>query len=282
MKSAIKQHEEKEFAFSDSEFRFLAGLVNKRTGIMLPDSKKDMVYSRLTRRLRFLGLKTFAQYCELVQGDGGVDEVGNLVNALTTNLTRFFREEHHFEHLHNGVLLPLAASAPASRRLRIWSAGCSAGMEPYSIAMTVKSALKDLPAWDARILATDIDTNMLNIGKAGEYNIEQLENIPPAYRADVRTMDDGGSIAMADSLKGIIAFKNLNLLEKWPMSGTFDAIFCRNVVIYFDKATQRKLFDRMANLLKPGGWLYIGHSENLYNVCDRFELIGRTIYRKII
>jgi chemotaxis protein methyltransferase CheR len=280
MKNAIRSSDEREFAFSDREFHFLSGLVNKRTGITFEDKKKDMVYSRLVRRLRVLGLKTFAEYCELVQGDGGVEEMGNLVNALTTNLTSFFREGHHFEHLREKVLLPLAA-ASKTKRLRIWSAGCSAGMESYSIAMTVKSAFKDLNKWDARILATDIDTNMLATGKSGEYNAEQFENIPAVYRGDVTLMKKEDRIQMSDELKELIAFKQLNLLEHWPMSGVFDAIFCRNVVIYFDKPTQKKLFNRMADLIKPDGWLYIGHSENLHNVCDRFELIGKTIYKRI-
>ncbi|MEQ1789261.1 MAG: protein-glutamate O-methyltransferase [Rickettsiales bacterium] len=281
MSSILKQEEEREFAFSEREFHFLSGLVNKRTGIMFEDKKKDMVYSRLVRRLRVLKLKTFAEYCELVQGDGGVEEMGNLVNALTTNLTSFFREGHHFKHLQEKVLLPLVASAPRPKHLRIWSAGCSAGMEAYSIAMTIKSTFKDLSSWDAKILATDIDTNMLATGKSGEYNVEQFENIPTIHRSDVILTKKDDSIRMSDELKQLIFFKQLNLLEHWPMSGAFDAIFCRNVVIYFDKPTQKKLFNRFAELIKPNGWLYIGHSENLHNVCDRFELIGKTIYRKI-
>lgn len=280
MENTLKQEEEREFAFSEREFSFLAGLVSKRTGIMLADNKKNMVYSRLVRRLRALGLHSFAEYCELVQSDDGDEEMGNLVNAITTNLTSFFREGHHFEHLYNNVLMPLVASAPNPKKLRIWSAGCSAGMESYSIAMTIKSALKNLSAWDARILATDIDTNMLATGRYGEYNIEQFENIPPAYRGDVCGLGND-KIVMAEDLREMISFKQLNLLEKWPMSGVFDAVFCRNVVIYFDKPTQKILFDRIANLIKPDGWLYIGHSENLHKVCDRFEPIGHTIYRKI-
>ena len=154
-------------------------------------------------------------------------------------------------------------------------------MEPYSIAMTVKSAFKDLKSWDAKILATDIDTNMLNRGMAGEYATEQYENIPANYRGDVTQNKKADTIQMSDDLKALISFKSLNLLEGWPMKGPFDAVFCRNVVIYFDKQTQAKLFNRMADLIKPNGWLYIGHSENLFKVCDRFELLGRTIYRKV-
>ena len=274
-----RQSEEREFSFSQEEFRFLAALANKRTGIVLADHKKDMIYSRLVRRLRVLDLKSFADYCDLMQGPSGDDEIGNLVNAITTNLTSFFREKHHFDHLHKEVLTPLATST--DKRLRIWSAGCSAGMEPYSIAMTVKSALKNIKTWDAKILATDIDTNMLNTGKSGEYVMEQFDNIPAEYRSDVTQLKKEDRIRMSEDLKSMISFKPLNLLEYWPMKGPFDAVFCRNVVIYFDKPTQAKLFNRIADLIKPDGWLYIGHSENLFKVCDRFELVGRTIYRRV-
>ena len=281
MTSLAQKAEEREFAFSEQQFRFLAGLANEQTGIVLAEHKKDMVYSRLVRRLRALKLKSFDEYCALLKSEAGQEEMGNLVNAITTNLTSFFREKHHFEHLHDQVLAPLAAKPPAQKRLRIWSAGCSSGMEPYSIAMTMKSAIKNLHQWDARILATDIDTNMLKTGMQGEYAAEQYENIPAAYRDDVTKTSKSERIAMSDDLKSLIAFKPLNLLEWWPMKGPFDAVFCRNVVIYFDKPTQAKMFSRMADLIKPDGWLYIGHSENLFKVCDRFELVGRTIYRRV-
>lgn len=281
MASPTRPHEEREFEFSERDFRFLTQLVTKKTGIVLGDHKRDMVYSRLARRLRALGIKTFAGYCELMQGESGHEEIGNLVNAITTNLTSFFREKHHFEHLRDNVLVPMVAKSSHPKRLRIWSAGCSSGMESYSIAMTVKSALRDLHSWDARILATDIDTNMLNTGMQGEYSAEQWENIPPSHRGDVLKQAKQERIRMSDPLKQLIAFKHLNLLEPWPMQGTFDVVFCRNVVIYFDKPTQQKLFARIADMLKPDGWLYIGHSENLFKVSNRFELVGRTIYRRI-
>lgn len=280
MTSAAHQPEEREFAFSDRDFRFLADMVGQKTGIVLAEHKSDMVYSRLARRLRSLRLKSFSEYIELLKSEAGEEEIGNLVNAITTNLTRFFREEHHFTHLHDDVLLPITSNPSSNRRIRIWSAGCSSGMEPYSIAMTLKSAIRDVNKWDARILATDIDTNMLSKGMSGEYPIDQLEHIPAFYRADVSRVGKE-SMRMSDSLKELIAFKQLNLLEKWPMQGPFDVVFCRNVVIYFDKPTQQRLFSRIADMLKPQGWLYIGHSENLFKVCDRFELLGRTIYRKV-
>lgn len=272
--------EQREFTFTDADFRFLVKLVHDHTGIVLAEHKQDMVYSRLARRLRQLGINRFSDYCNMLSGPDGVSEMGNLVNAITTNLTSFFREVHHFEHLANDVIKPLIQARGTEKRLRIWSAGCSIGAEPYSLAMTVLKAIPDIAAWDVKILATDIDTNVLNIGQEGIYSGEQYDKIPKEYR-DFATQIDEHKISMSDKLKKLISFKQLNLLEAWPVKGPFDVIFCRNVVIYFDKDTQRVLFDRYANLLKPEGWLYIGHSENLFNVCDRFKLEGRTIYRKV-
>jgi chemotaxis protein methyltransferase CheR len=269
------QTNDREFSFSDAEFRFLANLANQKTGIMLPESKRDMVYSRLVRRLRALKLDTFSDYCELLNSDSGKIEMPHLVNAITTNLTHFFRESHHFEHLENELLQQLISNNCS--KIRIWSAGCSAGMEPYSIAMCLASKLEARKNIDARILATDIDTNMLDKGALGEYNLDEYENIPAKYRNMV--IKNNNNMVMSERLKGLIAFKHLNLLDTWPMQGKFDAIFCRNVVIYFDKATQKKLFTNMTKYLSPNGFLYIGHSENISNVCDGFELIGRTIYR---
>jgi chemotaxis protein methyltransferase CheR len=269
----------REYAFSDHDFRFLAEIANSKTGIVLNEQKRDMVYSRVSRRLRALGLTAFSQYCDLLKTKEGDAELGNLVNAITTNLTHFFREKHHFEHLQQEVLMPLQASD--ARRVRIWSAGCSSGMEPYSIALTMQHALRNVERWDARILATDIDTNMLAAGEQGQYALAEYDNIPQVMREHVVCRTREETMQMADSLKRLIAFKYLNLLEPWPMRGKFDAIFCRNVVIYFDKETQAVLFNRMAEMLEIGGWLYIGHSENLTHVCNRFELMGRTIYRKV-
>lgn len=268
----------REFAFGDEEFQFLAKLANARTGIVLAQHKRDMVYGRLARRLRALDLPTFADYCELLRSPEGEDEISHLINAITTNLTSFFREAHHFEHLGKEVLAPLAANPP--KRLRIWSAACSSGMEPYSIAMTLRHAIRDLKGCDARILASDIDSNMLQTGMAGEYNASELENIPREMHRLTRLSERVGKMHMTEELKQLIAFRRLNLMDAWPMKGPFDAIFCRNVVIYFDRPTKEKLFDRMADLLKPGGYLYIGHSETLHGICDRFELVGRTIYRR--
>ncbi len=275
MQTATKTNHQREFALSDKEFQFLSELANRKTGIMLPDSKRDMVYSRLVRRLRALQLESFAQYCNLLNSDAGADEMANLVNSITTNLTHFFREAHHFEHLEQHVLKPLLKSG--NRKLRIWSAGCSSGMEAYSCAMLIRHNIPDLKHWDARILATDIDTNMLERGAGGEYTIDEYANIPVKYQQFVQK--GGATMQISADLRKLVAFKYLNLLDNFPMKGQFDAIFCRNVVIYFDKETQQKLFSRMKKHLSSNGFLYIGHSENINAICPEFELIGKTIYQ---
>jgi len=279
---ALQIKNEREFAFSDAEFAFIADIAHNITGIVINASKRDMVYSRLVRRLRALSLRSFADYCKLLQSAAGEQEIGNLVNAITTNLTGFFRESHHFEHLHEHVLTPLLQNPPPDKKIRLWSSACSSGMEPYSMAMTLHNCLGDkLNRFDAKILATDIDTAMLKVASQGHYDASELKNIAGNNRKYIEKLA-GNQFAVNDALKQSIIFKQLNLLESWQMKGLFDAIFCRNVVIYFDKPTQAKLFDRIADKLKPGGILYIGHSENLFKVCNRFELIGRTTYRRII
>jgi chemotaxis protein methyltransferase CheR len=272
---------DREFPLGDEEFRFLVRTVHERTGIVLGDHKRTMIYGRLARRLRQLGLKSFRAYCDLIAGDASGNEIGFFVNAVTTNLTRFFRESHHFDHLRDELCPELGRrAADGGRRLRIWSAGCSSGEEPYSIAMTLREGIKDLDRWDARILATDIDTDMLAKGSRGVYARDSQDSIPEPHRGRyTETRADG--LHMKDNIRSLIAFKRLNLLGKWPMKGPFDAIFCRNVVIYFDRPTQTTLFGRYADLLADHGFLYVGHSENLFNVTDRFRLVGRSVYRKV-
>jgi chemotaxis protein methyltransferase CheR len=265
-------------AITDADFRAIAALAHQVAGIVLNANKRELVSSRLGRRVRNLGLSSFAEYRALVEGPDGADERGEMINALTTNLTSFFREKHHFDYLADTVLPWLLKSRPG--RLRIWSAACSSGEEPYSIAMVLKRALGSGQGWDAKILATDIDSNMVAQAQAGSYERERAASIPARY-AGGRTQQSGGQTIMPDELKRLITFKQLNLLGPWPMRGPFDVIFCRNVVIYFDKETQRELFDRMADILTPDGTLFIGHSETLFRVSDRFEPLGRTIYRRL-
>ncbi|MCR6631795.1 MAG: protein-glutamate O-methyltransferase CheR [Magnetospirillum sp.] len=273
----------REFELGDDEFRFLAAFMSRETGIVLSAHKRQMVCGRLVKRLRALGMRSFTEYVDLLQGPGATAEVENLVNAITTNITNFFREPHHFDFLKSEVLAPRVTERPRRPRIRIWSAGCSSGEEPYSIAMTMADVLKPGEGWDALILATDIDTNMLRRAEAGIYPVEALKHIPETYRKRFvrRFPGDAERIQMADELRHMIRFRRLNLHDNWPMKGTFDAIFCRNVAIYFDKPTQRKLFNRYADYLNIGGMLYLGHAESLIGVTDRFEVADKTVYRRI-
>lgn len=274
---------DREFLLTEKDFKFLAKLVHEKTGIVLAEHKRNMVYSRLSRRLRQLNLSSFKEYCEFLQSRSAGDEILQLVNAITTNLTSFFREPHHFQHLEREVLTPFFNN-PQNTKLRIWSAGCSQGCEPYSIAMVLQPFLEKNKQVNAKILATDIDTNMLNRGSSGQYRDEDYNAIPERYRRYVKPLKRDGEegIIMAPALRKLISFNQLNLLDNpWPMRGAFDIIFCRNVVIYFDKETQKTLFNRYASAMKDNGWLFIGHSESLFKVTDRFKLHGKTIYRKV-
>jgi len=271
----------REFDFSNEDFEALRRLVKQITGINLSDQKRELVYGRLARRLRVLQLESFTQYRELLAQDGG-REIAQFCNAITTNLTAFFREPHHFDYLRDQVLAPMAESG-AARRLRIWSAGCSTGEEPYSIAMTILEALPDPKRWDVRILATDLDSDVLERGRRGIYTEDRLKNLTLQRRT--RFFRDAGSrdgpcYEVAPELKSLITFKQLNLMHPLPMRGPLDAIFCRNVVIYFDKDTQRDLFSRVAQLQQPGNLLFLGHSESLFKVSEQYSLIGKTVYRR--
>jgi chemotaxis protein methyltransferase CheR len=276
------QQVEHEFELTDSEFKRLRDLVHARTGIALSDAKRELVYGRLARRLRKLKLASFAQYCELVES-GESAELQELTNAITTNLTSFFRENYHFEQLAAEALPQVESKRCAARRIRLWSAGCSTGEEPYSLAIVMREALAHLPGWDVKLLATDIDSKVVATAAEGEYAQERFKDVPAErVRNWFRNVPGRpGFCAASAELKALITFRQLNLLDPWPMKGPFDIIFCRNVVIYFDKATQRGLFDRMADLQEPGGWLFIGHSENLLNVTRRYKLVGRTVYRRV-
>lgn len=272
---------QRDLVFTDQDFAFIRKLVVEQTGISLADHKRELVYGRLSKRLRMLGLDSFARYCGYLEQNES--ELHELVNAITTNLTSFFRESYHFDYLHDQLLPELLNRNGVSRRIRIWSAGCSTGEEPYSIAMTVKDALPDLRGWDVKILATDIDSNVLARAGAGIYPADRVASVPVHYRNRFVLkggVSNPGMVRMHEDVRSLITFRQLNLMNPWPMRGPFDVIFCRNVVIYFDKETQRRLFNRYADILTVDGHLFVGHSETLFKVCDRFDLIGRTIYRK--
>ena len=272
-----------DFALSQPEFDRLRELVREHTGIALSDAKRQLVYGRLARRLRALKMETFGEYIDLIEG-GDPAELEEFVNAVTTNLTSFFREPHHFDYLAREALPSMVERAAGANRMRIWCCAASTGEEPYSIAMVLREADNLLRGWDVKLLATDLDSAVLATGAAGIYGSDRLKTMDPKRVA--RFFDKGigpqdGKLRARDELRNLITFRQLNLMQEWPLRGPFDAIFCRNVVIYFDKATQRTLFERMATLQRPGDLLFLGHSESLYRVCERYELIGRTIYRRL-
>ena len=269
-----------DFELGDAEFHEIRRIVHRITGIALSDTKKHLVHGRLVRRLRALRLNGFRAYIERIESDA--QELEEFCNAITTNLTAFFRESHHFDYLAGTVLPLLQRRNASSRRIRIWSAGCSTGEEPYSIAMTVLETVGHLRDWDIRILATDIDSKVIATASAGIYPMDRFEKLSaPRRERYFERSREGTHLEAGSELKRLITFKRLNLIEPWPLKGPFDVIFCRNVVIYFDKPTQRTLFDRMAELQRDGDHLFIGHSESLFNVCDRYELIAQTIHKKV-
>jgi len=280
--SQTGEAEGKEFRFSDRDFQRLRQLISRETGIVITDAKRQMVYSRLVRRLRALDIKDFRDYCELLEDDIS-GEVGEFINAITTNLTAFFREPHHFSYLQNVVIPELLCRNTGSRRIRIWSAGCSTGEEPYSIAIALAEVIPPGGHWDWRILATDIDTDVLDTAESGIFPQERATGMSHARLHRWFSRGSGankGMVRVSSELRDRITFRRLNLLEEWPVRGPIDVQFCRNVVIYFDKETQRTIFERFADRMVSGSCLFVGHSESLFKVTDRFESTGQTIYRK--
>lgn len=271
-----------EFKFTDRDFSFIRRLVGETTGIVLTDAKRNMVYSRLARRLRALGLNDFSSYLDLLKSEDEVELV-NFINAITTNLTSFFREMHHFDYLRNTVIPELVKAHNTDRRIRVWSAGCSTGEEPYSLAITLKESIPDIGGWDVKILATDLDTNVVQKASHGVYSTDRVDGLPKPVVHKWFLRGKGShadSVKVHPELQDLITFKQLNLMHSWPFKGPFDLVFCRNVIIYFNKDTQKTLVDRYADMLIPGGHLFLGHSESLFKVSDRFKLIGNTIYQR--
>lgn len=277
MVTSVKQNKQetiKEFEFTPRDFERVRALIHKRAGIALAESKQEMVYSRLARRLRATGIRSFQSYLDSLESQQGSDEWEAFTNALTTNLTSFFREAHHFPLLADHV-------RSAKEPLLIWCAASSTGEEPYSIAMTLCEALGSL-APQAHVIATDIDTNVLTTGANGVYPIDRLEKMSSERVKRFFLKGKGaqeGLVRVRPELRQMVTFKQLNLLsDDWPISGPFDAIFCRNVMIYFDKPTQGKILSRFAPMMKPDGLLFAGHSENFLYVSDAFKLRGKTVY----
>jgi len=265
---------------SDRDFSALAKLVHDECGIVLAEAKKGLVVSRLTRRLRELNFLDFGQYCRMLKSEQGTDERAKLISALTTNVTKFFREDHHFRSLEKQIFPELIDRARRRGRVRIWSAGCSTGEEPYSIAMELLDLCNDAQSLDIRILATDIDPQVLATASAGRYSDTAVAGVPASRRSRY-FKSSSGSFEVAQALRELITFAPLNLVGQWPIRGPFDVIFCRNVVIYFDSATQELLWQRFAGLIPASGHLFIGHSERLGRAAERyFATNGITQYRR--
>jgi chemotaxis protein methyltransferase CheR len=267
----------------NEQFEFIRQLVRANAGIALGPAKREMVQGRLLRRLRDLRIRSFEDYCAHVS-ESGPEELVHLINAITTNVTAFFRENHHFELLASRMLPEAMERNGNSRRLRIWSAGCSSGEEPYSIAITALESLPLTQRWDLKILATDIDSDMVRFGATGLYPEDRLEGVSEERRRRWFQRGTGQFHGMARAkpeLLGAITFRPLNLLHEWPVQGPFDVIFCRNTMIYFDQATREHLLERFARLLAEGGYLCIGHSESIPRNIGSLRLVGRTVYCKL-
>lgn len=268
----------KEFDFTRADFERVRALIYRQAGISLADSKQEMVYSRLARRLRATGIQSFAKYLDDLEAGRMDQEWEAFTNALTTNLTSFFREAHHFPLLAEHAL---RLRARAGEPLTIWCSASSTGEEPYSIAMTVCEAFNTLTP-NVQIVATDIDTNVLATASEGVYGMERVEKMSQERLKRFFLRGKGrheGMVRVRPELRQLVTFRQLNLLaDSWPISGQFDAIFCRNVMIYFDKNTQRKILARFVPLMKPHALLFAGHSENFLYVSEALRLRGKTVY----
>jgi chemotaxis protein methyltransferase CheR len=274
-----KQETGKEFEFTRADFERVRGLIYQRAGISLADSKQEMVYSRLARRLRAAGIESFARYLDELEAGRMPQEWESFTNALTTNLTSFFREAHHFPLLAEHALKARRQNPGAP--LTIWCSASSTGEEPYSIAMTLCEAFNTLTP-PVSIIATDIDTNVLATAGAGVYPIERVDKLEPERLRRFFLKGKGaqeGLVRVRPELRQLVTFRPLNLLaDGWDVKGPFDVIFCRNVMIYFDKATQRRILSRFVPLMKPDALLFAGHSENFLYVSDSLRLRGKTVY----
>jgi chemotaxis protein methyltransferase CheR len=277
-----------EFSLSDREFELLRRLVQERTGIALGPHKREMLRARLARRLRALGLGTYLDYYRLLtEGRDGAEELPRFINAVTTNVTDFFREAHHFRFLAEQWLPRRRAGAArdGNRRLRFWSVACSTGEEPYSIALALRGALGPAAVcWDVRVLASDIDTDALAQAAAGVYPAERAAAVPPELLRGSFLRGTGGNsglVSVHPQVRALVTFRRINLMDDpWPVRARFDAIFCRNVLIYFDRPTQRRLVGRLIGHLAEDGLLFLGHSESLHGQFAGMTHLENTVYQR--
>ncbi|WP_137156719.1 protein-glutamate O-methyltransferase [Rhizobium sp. FKL33] len=274
-----------EFPLTRRDLSEIAAMIYSDAGIYLNETKASLVYSRLSKHIRQLGLRDFRTYCELVSSPNGAAERREMLSFLTTNFTRFFRENHHFDHLRTEVLPGMISRLKSGGRARIWSAASSDGQEPYSIALTALSVMPNIADYDFKILATDIDPKILAAARLGAYDANSLETVSPQMRKQYFSevnFDGKQKWQVSDQVKRLITYNELNLMANWPFKGKFDVIFCRNVVIYFDEPTQVRIWNRFSDLLTDGGHLYIGHSERVSGEAKAyFDNTGITTYKFI-
>lgn len=267
-----------DLALESADFNAIAGIVREACGIQLNESKRGLVKSRLQKRVRVNGLSGFSEYVEFIRTPAGESELEELICAISTNVTAFNREAHHFAHFKESVLPNLLNRVKTGEPVRIWSAGCSNGSEPYTIACLVLDALPDAVRHNIRILATDIDRYSLDTGRAGHYPPDMTSKLEPQTLKKWFTPTERGH-QIHDQPRELVSFKTLNLMAPWPMKMSYDVIFCRNVLIYFSQQDQERLFDKFSQHLKPGGTFYIGHSERIAGVAsDKFHSVGPTSY----
>ncbi|MFK8017199.1 MAG: protein-glutamate O-methyltransferase CheR [Gammaproteobacteria bacterium] len=266
-------------SLSDQELKAFQRLVIKATGIQLDESKRSMVYTRFLRRLRALNLHTFGQYIELLES-GNEAELRHFINTITTNLTYFFREPHHFEFLRATVVPDMFGPSAQKKTVRIWSAGCSSGEEPYSIASSLAEEGFTGGA-DYRLLCTDIDTDMVRRTKTGEFRGRDVRGLSEALKSRWFEQRNGDILAAKDALKKGLMCRDLNLFAPWPIRPGVDIIFCRNVLIYFDRKHQEQIVRGFADVQSRGAYLFLGHSESLRDFDDVYERVGNTIYKRV-
>jgi chemotaxis protein methyltransferase CheR len=274
-----------DIVLTDKDFKKISQIVYDHCGINLHTGKKELVRARLAKRLRAGNFKTFPEYMDYVLADKTGMEFSVLIDSISTNLTSFFREDQHFKYMENVFLPELLGRKRAQKnfKIRAWSAGCSSGEEPYTIAIVLNEALKGQGRWDAKILATDISTNILAMAKKGMYSEERVAPVPAALKSKylVPHKTKGEKVyEVGQSLRNMIIFNYLNLMKDWPIKGPIDFIFCRNVMIYFDKPTQNVLINRYWDILDSGGILFTGHSESLTGIEHKFKYVQPTIYMK--
>lgn len=262
----------------EKEFKKISRLVYSLCGIYLRDGKQALVRARLMKRLRALHLSDFETYLKYIESDGGHQEIGCLIDVITTNKTSFFREPEHFNYLEKKILPELTC-----RRLRFWTAACSSGEESFSLAMLLRENISDSDSKDMKILATDISARMLEKARRAVYAEPDLGGLPPVFVSKYFFRIQEGPPRLwqvKENIRKMVRVARLNLMDAWPMKGPFDVIFCRNVMIYFDKPTQEKLINRFWDLLDPGGYLFVGHSEGLSAISHKFRYIRPAVYRK--